>query len=361
MDWKTYYSLDPEFKKILNNEPQIKKQFNLFIKTGRNGEILEKLLLEYWDKIAKIDYNGSEKIRNLIHEFINHLDNEYVPNREIGYSRFSRLAHKLKLDIATHEEKINFIKQTNFNKFLDIFSVSNGLLRNVLVFQRWKNINIHKEVSRVGSGGAGVNLYPPKNSRYLFKDIYLEMQKNINITNSNYWATIIYFAFVVAHMFPDGNGRISRHAYYFIRDNKGILNEETTVIRSEKITKICENTSWKAVVLICNRHNNKEGRSANIQLKYGAYDNDESISGYFNYIYYIALRDTLEVYDSSLWLSGMNNANHLGIESMPKKINDHYEKRLENLKIEFFHDFMSVVKNEWESASKELDKILKIN
>lgn len=279
--------------------------------------------------------------------------------RRQGHTRFSKLLKRLNLDVAPREQKIKFIKKTDFSKFLDILSISNGLLRDLAHFQRWKDEGEDKAVYSVRTTDDLLELWAPVNARLLFKKTYHDMQRSITVNNMNYWAVMMYFTIIAAHLFPDGNGRIARHAYFLLRGGPGVLDEEHTRERVKGIKELCNELGLAATENVCLNHDNREIRAAVNELPFPKLKKNIP-SGNFDKLCYVAVRDAVKKFDSEIWTGDLAKAECIGRGHLPRKFKHFVEKRMELLREEWFHAYLAFADAYWHTAQKKLDKMLGI-
>ena len=232
--------------------------------------------------------------RGIDTEYIESLENpdaESEFHRKATHSRFVRFARKLGLDIATQEDKIVWIKSIDAKKFLDVLSVSAGLLSGIFRFLRWKDSD--RQHANVGVPGRELNLDPPENSYKEFEKFFLQMQKGLNIKNMDLWAVKLYFAIICAHMFGDANGRVARNSYFLMRAN-GLLDEKKSSRRDAMVVK-ATNALLQMVVMELLRKEGFGVRNYSEANEYRAGKIDtEYDTGYAMHIGYIACKRVLE-------------------------------------------------------------------
>lgn len=134
------------------------------------------------------------------------------------------------LEVTDPALRVNVLKQTSTDQFMDILAVANGLLRDEEQFTRWEGPN-HARVE--GPGGI-IDLDPPKNSDKILGSFFEHMQTEIEPTDKSLqkFAAQMYLGITGAHMFPDGNGRLARAVYYWIKDGKLPDNRSKVLDRS---------------------------------------------------------------------------------------------------------------------------------
>ncbi|PIS07853.1 hypothetical protein COT78_01300 [Candidatus Berkelbacteria bacterium CG10_big_fil_rev_8_21_14_0_10_43_13] len=205
-------------------------------------------------------------------------------SRQEGHNKFDRFAHlygvvadKDSVVADSDDEKpreipegsetrLKILKDMEAGKFLDILSVSNGLLRGA-GFTRWSGEAADTTVAF--GGGSMKELEPPENAEILFEHFFKELQQKISAETTEIWAVKLYVALVFAHMFPDGNGRLARNAYSFIKDGH-ILEEGISSERGTKITEFCQLVNYYSVMRLLQKNGIYEGDDVNGVLDYQA-------------------------------------------------------------------------------------------
>jgi hypothetical protein len=139
-------------------------------------------------------------------------------SREEAHRDLGRFASKLGLDSA--EDLVEYIQRTPYDEFIDVLAASNSILRSLSNWTR----NIFSGNMTVS--GVETQLVRPDNAAELFETFYTEMQQEISPSSKDEWAVKLYVALWRAHLFKDGNGRLSRNAYSFLR--AGTLASENT-------------------------------------------------------------------------------------------------------------------------------------
>ena len=260
-----------------------------FIVKYLEGKMSKEKFLEMLNLFKK-DLMQSEAREYL--RYLANADAESEFHRKAAHSRFVRFARKLGLDIATPQDKVNWIKSVNSEKFLDVLSVSAGLLSGIFRFLRWKRADKeHIEVR--GIGGRILDLDPPQNSYKEFEKFFNFMQRNISVRNMPVWAVKLYFTIICAHMFPDGNGRIARNAYFFMMSN-GLIDEEKS---SKRVREIGEamHILLQSVVLELLRKEGFNIKNYSQADEYRAHEDDTYFFvGYTMHLKYIAAKRVLQ-------------------------------------------------------------------
>jgi hypothetical protein len=145
------------------------------------------------------------------------------------FERFSELAGLQEPDPRT---RIEALQNMEADKFLDILAVSNGLLRGEDKFQRWSGESASVNVSGLVMG---VDMQPPEQSHELFRSFYKKFTSEVapNEHDLQKSAIEMYFAIIGTHMFPDGNGRLARAAYYLIKYGK-LPKDQSEILERQK-------------------------------------------------------------------------------------------------------------------------------
>jgi len=284
-------------------------------------------------------------------------------HRKAAYSRFVRFARKIGLDIATPEDKVRWIKSVNANKLLDIMSIGAGLLRGLGPFLRWdKLLQLNKaykqdtsKITTIDIGGhlVSIDMEPPKNSYIQFTAFFNRMRKGISVRNMNKWAVKLYFAVICAHIFPDGNGRIARNAYFTLRSN-GLLDELKVTTRSSAIKDTCKYVTSKAILYLAA----KEGIQAeNIfgheSVNYFADAEQTEVKGNVLVLKYLACKRILQ--KRGQWNINMKR---IVYGNWPKDMLRDFKREYQKIRVEWFWACIKVADNYHELLQDWLDKAI---
>ena len=217
--------LPEETRRILLSYDFVRKYFDGRLSKEDFLEQLKPFVSELLEKGV-----SKEHLRNLYKS-----DDEHEFHRKASYNRFVRFARKTGLDIATKEDKVRWIKSASAEQFLDIVSISNSLLRGLKKFLRWRKFEPSDDI--VVENKLGVTeLQPPQNSHKIFEEFFNLMKDNISTKNIDIWALKLYFAIILLHIFPDGNGRTARNAYFALKST-GLLDETKSTVRVHEINQ----------------------------------------------------------------------------------------------------------------------------
>ena len=197
--------------------------------------------------------------------------------RQEGHRKLERFIHLQDVITSENEEepkesledpetRLETIKSMDTNKFLDILSISNGLLRGA-GFTRWKGEAANSIVSF--GGGSIKELEPPEHAEIPFTQFFEELRQNISAENKDVWAVKLYVALIFAHLFPDGNGRLARNAYSFIK-NGHILEGKISSERGQIISKFCKTMNYCSIMSLLQKEGIYNGEDANEILDYQA-------------------------------------------------------------------------------------------
>lgn len=288
---------------------------------------------------------SKEHLRNLYKA-----DDEHEFHRKASYNRFVRFAKKIGLEIATKEDKVRWIKTVSATQFLDIMSVSNSLLRGVKKFLRWKRYEPLDHIT-VGNKRGVTELQPPNDSHKVFEKFFYSMKKKINLSNLDIWALKLYFAIILLHLFPDGNGRVARNAYFALKSS-GLLDETKSVERSDEINR--------AIVLLITSTIVEQFKKEGFRIK--KFDDVEDFraekepihyaTGYTSNLKYIAAKRVLQL--RNMW-SGQEQ---IVYGKWPNDMLEYFEKEYAKVRLEHFWMAMWVIERWSEIFSQKLDSAL---
>ena len=276
-------------------------------------------------------------------------DAESEFHRKAAHSRFVRFARKLGLDIATPEDKIRWIKSIDAKKFLDVLSVSAGLLSGIFRFLRWKDSG--REHANVGVPGRILDLDPPENAYKEFEKFFGMMQKGISLKNMNLWAIKLYFAIICAHMFGDANGRVARNAYYLMRSN-GLLDEKKSSKRDPIVEKAISDLSQVIIMELLRREafniknysEAKEYRAGKIDTFYD--------TGYAMHLGYIACKRVLERRRT------FRGEKSIVFGNWPKDMQEELASEYQKVRVEWFWMCIKMAEHYYKYFTELLDKAI---
>ncbi len=151
-----------------------------------------------------------------------HIDNESPEARENGHNSTNDWLEKLGINKMSVEDKIYFIKNTDFKKFLDLISVLNGKLANIDKIQRWSGKSCKKVVISSLAGNSSPVYEPPDDVLVRLECIYEKMRKEINTSNYRQSAMLLHHAITFSHLFGNANGRTARKIYYLLTSSENV-------------------------------------------------------------------------------------------------------------------------------------------
>ena len=273
--------------------------------------------------------------------------------RKAAHSRFVRSCRHLGLDIATKQDKVKFLKSINTQNFLDLLHAGSGFLRGLFTFQGWNDRKEDKII--VSSMIHGTDIEPPEESYKEFEKFFALMQEEITVRNMGVWAVKLYFAIICAHLFPDGNGRLGRNAYFLMKSD-GLLDEKKSSKRIKAITDACRSLNYGAI----NEMLKKDG----VVVKYVndvAADEDYAGEGDIfidrgatQQLKYIAAKRVLE--KNGKW----NNQKLVSLHKKSLTEEERAEFKIEynKVRVEWFWECISVAGKYHSTLSAKLDEIL---
>ncbi len=133
--------------------------------------------------------------------------------RKEGYELFVAFLKKHGIDGLSQEEKIERIKEMDFDKIMQVISRLNGRLAFRDKHQEWEG----KAAKVVVGSTDDPDLEPPENAERGLELFFGNMKQQLNSTNLNEWAVKTYFAIIYSHAFGNGNGRTARNVFYLMR------------------------------------------------------------------------------------------------------------------------------------------------
>lgn len=197
-------------------------------------------------------------------------------NHPVNIDRFVRFTELAGLQIEDPAARIKALQSTDADEFLDVLSVSNGLLLGEDSFQRWGGEPASVNVS---SPVFGVEIDPPDDSHEIFKIYYEKFQSELqpNEQDMQKAAVEMHFAIVGSHMFADGNGRLARAAYYLLKDGRLPDDQALVLERRPGIAQASDAVNRGAVAVLLDR----EGINYEYVNDYAADDKQTDEDGIF--------------------------------------------------------------------------------
>ena len=290
--------------------------------------------------------------------YINNLyraDAENEFHRKAAYSKFARFCRKIGLDIATPEDKIIWIKSSSPNQFLDIVSIGNSLLLGLFKFSRWRR-DSKADKSKVAFGLAGdfVEVDPPDDAHIHFKEFFHRMKRRITTATKDRWAVKLYFAIVFAHMFPDGNGRTSRNAYFILRSNSGLPDEEKALKRSAIIQGASERANITSIIYLVRQEGIRIPMDGNEAAKYRADEvNAEAYSGDTCILKYLACKRVLQ--KRGQWNIEMKE---IVYGKWDRAMRAEFEEEYQKIRVLWYWTAISLADKYYKYFQQELDKAI---
>lgn len=183
----------------------------------------------------------------------------------------------------TPEEKVAWLKATDFQTFMNLLSRANGKLRNTEKIQRWTGKAAKSVVS-----GLSLEMEPPDDAEQDFDEFYAQMQKEISPENLKQWAAKLYIAIVFSHVFHNGNGRTARQTYALLT-RSGLPSSNLTLERGKEINQLCANLNSQAIIDVCKKHGIPENEVSNHYLTADGMSTDMT-----DHLKYLAAKEMLE-------------------------------------------------------------------
>lgn len=178
------------------------------------------------------------------------IDDESLEARHSGHDSSNRWLKNLGINNMSLAGRIDFIKKTDFKKFLELISILNGKLANIDEIQRWAGQSFKKIVISSLAGENSPVYEPPDDVIDRLEIIYERMRKEINESNYKKWAHLLHHAIAFSHIFRSANGRTARKVYYLLNSPDAVerhanvenrpynLNGEQTYLREKSLENI---------------------------------------------------------------------------------------------------------------------------
>lgn len=280
------------------------------------------------------------------------LDNEHEFHRKAAHSVFVRFARKIGLDIATPEDKVRWIKSVNANQFLDIVSIGAGLLSGLFRFQRWRKHSKAASTRVAMMMGEVVDVDPPDNSHREFKEFFHRMRRRISVRTKDRWAVKLYFAIIFSHMFPDGNGRLARNAYFALRAN-GLLDEQKAITRGIIIFEVAQKANQGAIFQLMVKEGIPIKNLDEADNYRAAKERVNFFKGEYQYLQYLACKRVLQ--KRGQWNINVENISY---GNWPRDMLADFEHEYQNIKIEWFWMCINVADSYHRYFQGMLDKAI---
>lgn len=218
---------------------------------------------------------------------------EATETRASGHKRLERAVDLLEVingedsgenesNIQDPETRVNFLKNLDGTKLLDLLCVANSLLTGGKL-SRWQGESVKTVISMAGA----IDLEPPDNAHEEFSKVFESLKSELTVEKFELTATKLYVAIIFAHMFADGNGRLARNAYSLIKDGK-LLPAEKSSVRGAIIQNFCERINVESIYRLMVKngiHSQERGDDA---LNYIANETNDVGLGYTAQLKFIA-------------------------------------------------------------------------
>lgn len=244
------------------------------------------------------------------------------------------------------QQRVEMLRVLDSETFLDLLSSANGLLQKRKV-TRWEGVAANSKVSMLDV----VDLEPADHAEIPFSMLCEQLKGQISVENLPIWAAKVYIGIIFAHLFPDGNGRLARNTYSFLKTGK-LLETSFTSERPPGIDQFCGQINQAAVWSMLVKEGIVPGESMSeifdVQLKIDA-PIGGSLTDSLRYIagYRAGLLKGNEKYQSvQEW-----NSNEVAM----------LEKEFQEVKLEHFWAAQQLVDEHAEWCVEQLDNVLDLN
>lgn len=292
-------------------------------------------------------------------EFSHHPDSPQA--RQEGHRRLERFIQLLdatadqrverpKQSLKDAETRIEIIKGMDADKFLNILSIANGLLRGER-FTRWKGEAAQSFVGISGLEIQGIVFEPPEHAEKLFADFFEELKQKITAQTKDIWAAKLYIAIIFAHLFSDGNGRLGRNSYSFVKEGH-ILKEEVSSNRGRLIEKFCSVINHFSVARLFQKEGIYQGEDVNEVANYLVLEDRDSFSEDQTPLKYIAAyrAGLVKNGEKEVYISDWTQDEH-------RRFDEEYQK----VRIDWYQESQEILDQYHQWAVEQLDEALGFN
>lgn len=166
-----------------------------------------------------------------------------LENREAAFDRFVRFLGHTGVREMGRGAMVDWIRASSFDRFMDLLSVANGLLRGGRGFRRWDGTTVQSILKR----GSATDLDPPDNAVWEFEKLFSDIRGGISVEDVGKHATKLFVGILFAHMFEDGNGRTARAAYLLLKTGR-VPGRSVVDSQAREPHPVGKRLNWAAVV-----------------------------------------------------------------------------------------------------------------
>ncbi len=268
--------------------------------------------------------------------------------------RFERFTELSGLAIEDPSERVDSLKTIGSDQFLDLLSVTNGLVRGEEGFTRWSG---KAAMSKVMMNGI-TDIDPPDNAHEAFGDFLKGLQESIEGPEDLDRAAVeTYFAIIGSHMFVDGNGRTARAAYEMIKHGEVPDNQNAIIDRQNNSVGAAERLNFATIHNLFVKEGYEEGVEFGEIFDLAVDDqvNDKDFIyclGYDAQLKYIAARRVMD--RAGVW--EQRGSNHMGIKDWPPKRFAEFKDEYANVRDEWFDEFTATAGRHHEFLTEKLEE-----
>jgi hypothetical protein len=275
-------------------------------------------------------------------------DSESAEMRKEGYALFIKFLEKHGIDKMTKEQKVDKIKELDFDEVMQTISRVNGRLDKRDKRQEWKGETTGSQV-RMGKGSV-IELDPPENVQVELKKFFEEMKSDISVDNIDVWAVKTYMAIVFSHTFHNGNGRTARSVYHLLSKD-GAPPEKLIQDRDITALKTTVVTSLYAITRVFEENGMKGFKDDPKMLN--PYGIDIVFRGNMTYLKFLSAKIVLEREGK------YNDEKNLDIDGLTEEQKEKYEEEYQRLRKEWFWKVQEFCEDQNESLKNHLGGLLK--
>lgn len=166
-------------------------------------------------------------------------------HRQDAHLKIKALLERTGLMEKDTQERINSLKEIDFNQFFSLLKHLNGMLRNIDSNRRNSDDTANTVI--LGKDMSIVEYIAPSSGIIYMNDFFDLMQKNISVENIDEYAIRLEYAIVFAHLFEDGNGRTSRYAKRLLKRGEMEMNDAGSSLDNRNVDTIGKSANELAV------------------------------------------------------------------------------------------------------------------
>lgn len=271
---------------------------------------------------------------------------EEQQKRETATDRLNRFLDKIGFESSSEEKRMEWFKEIDFDTFMGMLFVMNGILTGQEKFQRWNGEIVKSVVSVGGLSTEDPDLEPPEHADQEFKKVFEQVQEHISSETKKASGAKLYTGILFAHMFHDGNGRLARNVYAMMTTGENPTKGITTTRgrATDEFAFVVSGAAYKSLI-------KKEGLDSENYSDYLAVKEGISLTD-IDILKYIAARRVLEA-------QGKTVGNTIELTELDETTTEDFKKEYEKVRIEMFWETQHIVEDHADWATAQLDQVIR--